>query len=434
MAMTREQAVATALQLRRKNPALNAMPIAEMVNQIMAGQAPKLSPATPAPVQQGAPVVAPKPTADLVPATPTLLPDDVRQRAVQEAAPPVAAPAPPPPAVNTPAPARTGYQSRFRPALDAATAELKNLNATTEQATNEGKPVPPEVAARVGLLSERVNRLQGMVAAEEGAIVDTDRAALLDRQKERLTREEQLIEKARKRAPAQALMEFGKALAGAQKGESFTSAFARGVAAGADKYAGVREAGETAKRGIDERRDALTLQNIDALQKARDNAILAAQSGNAIDKETLEMASLTDANIVSKATQDARISSALSQAAKLEVDAKFAPLMAQAELDLRRAQTADVLRGPRTGSGTPGGKPSATVYNAIASQVKNLRTIINDPYTPKADLPGYKQQLAEAQAMLAAYGARLGVNPAPAAAGQAAPLRWDPKTGVQPNK
>lgn len=450
MAMTREQAIAAAFSLRSKRPDLQNIPVVQMVDKIMDAGAADLSTifpvpvdaSRPAPVQPDATIVAPKPTAPPPPARQTLLPDAVRQMAEFEANPRVplpqvlGIPSPPPPPPPSKAPESRGYQSRFRPILEASLGELKNLQAVQQQALAENKEVPLDVAQKIDTLGARVNRLQAMVAAEEGAVVDTDRAALIGRQEERLTREQELIDKARKRAPGRALMEFGKALAGAQKGESFASALARGLAAGAESYAGSRKASEEGLRGIEERRDAITQQRIDALQKARDDALRMSDAGYALDKDTLALAKLTDDQIVSDATRSSVISAAKSAATKAEVEATFAPLMAQAEIDLRRAQALDARRGPVGRGGSPAGpKPSATVYNALASQVKNLQKLIADPYTQDPDRATYRVQLKQAQRLLAEYGAKLGVNPAPGApASNAAPLRWDPQKGVQPNK
>jgi hypothetical protein len=173
-----------------------------------------------------------------------------------------------PVAVAEAAPKAT-YRSRYRPILEQKQAELEQLKATIPA----GAETPPALASNLRNLSGVVSRLQGIVAAEEGAVVDADRAALLDRQTARLGREEELIDQARKRAPFDALIAAGTALGSARPGESFTSALTRGLAAGSEKYTGARDTREAALRGIEERRDAYTLQKIDALQSARDKAI-----------------------------------------------------------------------------------------------------------------------------------------------------------------
>ena len=369
-----------------------------------------------------------------------------------------ARPAPAPAAAPAPAPARTEaplsdepvatpkaqFKSRFRPLLESSEYELQQLDLLQQAAAEEEKEVPPEVARKVQILSDRVTQLKSMVAAEEGAAVNADRAAILERQNKRLGREEQLIDEARKRAPGNALIKFGTALASAEKGESFASALARGLQAGSESYTGARESSEDARRKIEERRDALDLQKIDALQKARDEAIGLRDAGYAIDKRTYEMSELTDKDLVNIATRQPRIEGAIAQASTLKTQAEFAPILARAKADLDAAQ-AWAARHPTRGGGGDGLKPSATVYNSLSSQANSLRKLIGDPYVSKEDKANYRAQLTAIEGTMQQYGRLLGLGSPPPAAPAApanparpagpASLRWDPKLGkLVPNK
>jgi hypothetical protein len=260
-----------------------------------------------------------------------------------------------------------------------------------------------------------------MVAAEEGAVVDAERAALLERQAARLGREEELIEKTRKRAPFDALIAGGAALAGAKPGESFSSALARGLAAGSEKYTGARDAREAALRGIEEKRDTFATQRMDALDSARNKAIELANAGVALTKEEMALVNSRGEGSLAETLRPLKISAAESEAKTAKVSADYAERNAIADLAYRDAQTKSALRPPSTGTGgSAGNKPSATVYNAISSQVNLLRKAINDPFVSAADKAAYRAQLAQKQEELAYYGRLLGIG-APAAAAPAKP-------------
>ena len=428
MAMTIQQAQMRAMQLRSLKPELQNMAVEDLISQIMATEgmgapgagggglaeifqpARVLTPSSPAPMEVSR-LAAPKPTADIVPgagadafrraqevrdftvqpATPDeratananrqALVDEVRAGA-GGSAPAVVAAAPEaaPVAAAEAAPEKPKFQSRFRPQFEQAKAELEQLKATVPA----GKEPSVEQASRLRNLSRVVSRLQGMVSAEEGAVVDAERAALLERQTARLTREEELVDKARKRAPFDALIAGGAALAGAKPGESFGSALARGLQAGSEKYTGARDAREAALRGIEEKRDTYTLQKIDALQSARDKAIELANAGVQLTKEEYALAGLEDADVVALGTQQARIDEAVARADKAKTEAKFAPLKAQSELNVDQAQISNYLetRGSRGSGGSDrngiaGGKPlsAAQIQLRVAGAKKDLDKI-----------------------------------------------------------
>jgi hypothetical protein len=274
-----------------------------------------------------------------------------------------AAPAAPPAGVAE----KPKYVSRFRPQLEQKQAELEQLKGSIPA----GKEPSVEQASQLRNLSGVVSRLQGMVSAEEGAVVDADRAALLERQAARLGREEELVEKARKRAPFDALIAGGAALAGAKPGESFSSALARGLAAGSEKYTGARDAREEALRGIEEKRDAYTLQKIDALQAARDKAIALSDAGVKLTQEGYAMSKLSNDDIVSLSTRDDVIKTSKATASKAETEALLAPETIRTENDLKAAQAAYYrLGGGRGGSGGGGDKPMT--QNQIQTKIGDL--------------------------------------------------------------
>jgi hypothetical protein len=417
MAMTIQQAQMKAMQLRSQRPELQNMAVDDLVSQIMATEgmgapgaggggladifqpARVITPSSPAPME-AARLAAPKPTADIVPgagadafrraqevrdytvqpATPDeratananrqALVDEVRASA-GGSAPEVVAAMPVREAAPEAAP-KAQYTSRYRPQLEQKQVELEQLKATVPA----GAATPPELASRLRNLSGVVSRLQGIVAAEEGAVVDAERAALLERQAARLGREEELVESARKRAPFDALIAGGAALAGAKPGENFASALARGLQAGSEKYTGARDAREAALRGIEEKRDAYTLQKIDALQSARDKAIELANAGVQLTKEEYALANLEDADVIAIGTQKAKIDEAVARANKAQTEAKYAEKVIQSGLAVDQAQISNYLEtrgsGGSGGSGGDGNLSPTQAFNRAESSRKKL--------------------------------------------------------------
>jgi hypothetical protein len=404
---------------------------------------------------------APKPTAEIVPGVDVgssrrsrevrdftvqpATPDEIaganaRQQALiaalptgtEERVPAVAAAAPTAAPAAPDAAPKAQYKSRFRPLLEQAEADLQQMNEQLAlTVTQDGKP-DRELSYNLKIKSGEVSRLKGMVAAEEGAVVDAERAALLERQAARLGREEELIEKTRKRAPFDALIAGGAALAGAKPGESFSSALARGLAAGSEKYTGARDAREAALRGIEEKRDTFATQRMDALDSARNKAIELANAGVALTKEEMALVNSRGEGSLAETIRPFKISAAESEAKTAKVSADYAERNAQADLAYKDARTKSELRPPSTGTGgSAGNKPSATVYNAISNQVNLLRKAINDPFVSKEDKANYRAQLAQKQEELAYYGRLLGIG-APAAAAPAGGNKtrtYNPKTG-----
>lgn len=425
MAMTIQQAQMRAMQLRSLKPELQNMAVEDLISQIMATEgmgapgagggglaeifqpARVLTPSSPAPMEVSR-LAAPKPTADIVPGAGAdafrraqevrdftvqpATPDEIatananRQALVDEvragaggSAPAVVAAAPEaaPVAAAEAAPEKPKFQSRFRPQFEQAKAELEQLKATVPA----GKEPSVEQASRLRNLSGVVSRLQGMVSAEEGAVVDAERAALLERQTARLGREEELVDKARKRAPFDALIAGGAALAGAKPGESFGSALARGLQAGSEKYTGARDAREAALRGIEEKRDAYTLQKIDALQSARDKAIELANAGVQLTKEEYALAGLEDADVVALGTQQARIDEAVARADEAKTKAEYAEKVIQSGLEVDQAQISNYREtrgsGRSNGSGVAGEKPltPAQAFNRAEAARKRLGSL-----------------------------------------------------------
>jgi len=486
MAITPQQARMKALQLRSLKPELRNMAIEDLVAQVMATEGmgapgagggalanlfpPKtLTPSSPAPMM-AARFQAAKPTAQIVPGAdafrraqevrdrkPTVGERDTananRQALVDEirggagAPAPEVAPAAPVRAASPVASALAAAEapakvapSRYRTRLQQKQAELAQLKASVP-ASGE---TPTKLAFDLDILSREVNELSNLVAAEEAAVADPERAAILERQTKRLGREEQLVEQARKRAPFDALIAGGAALVSARPGESFTSALTRGLQAGNQSYSGARDAREASLRGIEEKRDAYALQSIDAVMKARDEAIAIQKAGGDMTEQQTRLANMSREGAAAAAMAPFKQRAAEAETTALETTAKYADQLArievrkgEAEITLRNAQ-AWAERNPGAGSAALADavKPSATVYSELSDGVNLLTKIAADRFgsTPEARAAALAA-LPAAKAQLAAYGRLLGIGgaapaaPAAAAAGGNPPVkgaRWSP--------
>lgn len=478
MAMTPQQARMKALQLRSLQPELQSVAIDDLIAQVMATEGmgtpgagsggladlfpPKtLSAASPAPMA-AARFQAAKPTAQIVPgagADSFRRAQEVRQRTERGPTPeersaangrvqsliadlpatmaasasaPEAAPAAPARAASpvasalaaAEAPAKATYRSRFRPMLEQAEADLNQLQAQQDAATSTGAPVPSDVAYNLKIKSSEVSRLKGMVAAEEGAVVDTERAALLERQAARLGREEQLVEQARKRAPFDALIAGGAALGAAKPGESFTSALTRGLAAGNESYGGARDAREKALRGIEEKRDTFATQRMDALDSARNKAIELANAGVALTKDEIALINMKGEGALAETLRPLKERVAKAEATTAEVEAQYAGELKQLAVQAARQSIdsdkalAELRRRPPTGGSSAGiPKGVATFYGTLGRQATSLRDAINDPLVGKAAKTNYIMQLAVVDQKMRAIETTMGFGGTGAPAG-----------------
>jgi hypothetical protein len=420
MAITPQQARAKALQLRAERPELQNMAVDDLISQIIATEgmgapgaggnlanlfpAKLVTPASPAPMQ-AARLQAPKPTADIVPGADVdayRSAQEIRERTergpapeeraaansrVQEliaglptgagerapvvaAAMPAAAPAKVAEAAPEAAPEKPKFQSRYRPLLEQKQAELQQKQAEITATTPAGGAPPPVLSYELKILSGEIRQLNGLVAAEEGAVVDAERAAVLERQTQRLGREEELIDRTRRLAPGTALMEFGAALAGAKPGEKFASALARGLQAGSESYTGARDAREAALRGIEEKRDALALQTVDAIQKARDRAIEIQNAGGAMSEQQMRLANMSQEGATNLALAPFKLRVGKAEASKAETEAEYAPRVFDADLAYTRARTVDALRPPASSGSGGTGTLSPTQAGLRAKEAK----------------------------------------------------------------
>lgn len=360
-----------------------------------------ITPASPAPMQPGIPLRAPRPTAAQMPEEamggpeerPTgrrqLLPDDVRQMAMAQMAPVTEeAPAPAPASIEeapqrAPVPQRRAYSSPLRGALNAAEKELADMNAAAEAITATGQPLPPEAQVQIEVARRRVAQYRAEVQAEEGAELPQEIADVLARREKRLEGEGERIAKAEKDASADALIKAGLALMNPQRGANFLAALSAGAGQGLEAYDTAKAAAAERRARLGQSQDEIVLQRYDALTKAREAARAAAARGQKMDQDSLALMNSSNQVLFDKATMPERIETVKSEASIKATDAKFAPLKAQAELnaqyalaEARKAQ-ANAARLGKTGSGDL--KGAATIYSALLRSNDQMDDILSDP-------------------------------------------------------
>lgn len=331
-----------------------------------------------------------------------------------------------------------GRASRFRPMFEQKQSEFQQMQAALKAATPEGGKPPQDLVYNLGILSDELRQLKGLVTAEEGAVVDTERAAILERQAGRLGREEQLIEKTRRLAPGNALMAFGAALAGAKPGEKFASALARGLQAGSESYTGARDAREASLRGIEEKRDVFDIQKMDALDAARDRAIALQAGGDERTKGAIALRTARGEGQLTETLNPLKVSVAQSEEKTARIAADFAKELKELEVQTGKAavRASDALADYRKNppSANNGGIPKgvASYYAALGAQANKLRAaadniLITDPAIKKQ----YRDELAGVVAKMRSIEQQLNFSPAGAAApaGGTKTRTYNPKTG-----
>lgn len=269
---------------------------------VVAPQPRKVTPATPAPMQQGVPLVAPKPVAE--------------------------APAPEQAAPQRPAP----RPSRFTQMLNSTLAEIDAGEASMRQAAESGQPVNIIEQARLRGLKSRAQQLQDRVQAEETAALPEEMQAVFNRQQERLGRREELLAEAKARSPWEALIAGGAALAQGRRGESFGEALTRGLQAGVQQYGRSRQEGEEGAESIEEARDQVVMNRYNAIEKARADAVALVNSGQEIDERTLRLSKLTTDEALNLALAPFAVRKGQADTLAAEAKARYAPEREKAEI------------------------------------------------------------------------------------------------------
>lgn len=244
--------------LARSEATGDAAPETAIGAALMAAQPRTLTPAATAPMQPGVPFVAPKPTAEMLPA----------QMPAQMAAQMAAQPQPQelPVAPQRPAP----RSSRYRPMLNAALADI----AAAQDAMAGQKP-DKMAQIRIETLRSKAQQLQDLVQAEESpeAEIPEEMRAAMEGRQARLARREELLGEQQARAPFAALLAAGAAGTQGRRGETDVEAITRILQAGFGGYDQSRRGFEEGTENIAEARDQAMIDRYNMQEKAREAAV-----------------------------------------------------------------------------------------------------------------------------------------------------------------
>jgi hypothetical protein len=318
---------------------------------LMGAQPQTVTPATPAPMQPGVQLVAPKPTAQLMP-TPMASPQAAQP---QQAAPPQAQELPVAGAPQQAAPERRAPQSSYRQAL----ASTREQIAQVQTALAAMPPGQDNILERTRLqtslqiLNERAANLEGEALATENAQLPEEIRAALANQEARLGRREERLQQAQGRSVSDALLAGGAALAQGRDGESLVEALSRGLQAGTQQYDRSRQQIEEGTENIGEARDAVVIKRYEALKQAQKEARDIIRSGRDYDEKTLALANLTEGVTQKLALGPSNVETAVAQAKEAGIKAESAQAIINASIE-RDLATATFYRNRPTAGAEEG--------------------------------------------------------------------------------
>lgn len=394
-APSRDEAIVALMQMDPSDVQVGS-PVGErpqgaIATALLAAEPKTVTPASPAPMQPGIQLQAPKPVASQLPVPTTggapqrrqLLPDDVRQMAVREAA-PMAEEAPPPPAAPE-APRQQvtprAYNSPLRGALSAAEKELADMNAAAEAILASGQPLPPQAQVQIEVARRKVAQYRAEVEAEEGAELPKEIADLLARREERIQGEEERLKGANKDALSDALIKGGLAMMNPQRGANFLAALSSGLGQGLETYDASKAAIAEKRARLGQGRDEIVLQRYDALTKAREAARAAAARGQQMDKDSLTLMNTSNQVLFDVATMPDRIEREGLDTTIKRVESEYAPKIAAAKLTSEGALARARDRSNQGGGGSTtnlkaAGSLLASYDREATALVKTINSVI----------------------------------------------------------
>lgn len=352
---SREQAIAKLMRMDKSQIPLSAGAAIRPQSAIAAGvlgEPPKMvTPASPAPMKPGVPVMAPRPEAAQLPAPAVGGPLE-KARAAQPPAP--AADAAPAPQAPAPEGQRKPSVSPERIAANQARRDLELITQVIEEIRSTGQEPPPEAKLRLDLAQRKAQTLEAEANAVEAAQIDPEVAKILARQETGIEEERARLAADKARAPWDALTAGGLALMNPRKGANFLGALGEGLGVGLETYDTARAQAAERKARLGKEFDQIALQRIDALEKARQAARDAIRRGDDVDERTLRMSKLTREEIIGQGTQQAAIDLAVANAQKAQTDARYAGPLAESEIAYRRDMGAAAMaRGEGGGRDGP---------------------------------------------------------------------------------
>ena len=320
--MTREEALSRIRMNPKMVPAgqdpeafIAAMMAADAANSAPMTPPVEVSPAEPAPVQAGVPIVAPPPMAPPMPPMAT----DFRNQAVL--------------AANQTRPPGT---------------DLISGNSGKDVVVPPAPAAPPAAAPPKLSLTpeEQAKLLQGgsevIKKAREGATLSEEQKEYFDAVRQRTDAELADVGKERKQQYWMAL-----ALAGAKMAQSqspyFATALAEGLESGLTGFNKARADASEKKARLQTRKEDLILKRFEALERARDDAVSDMKAGYDITKTQQELVRSTKEDLFNDAIRPYQLTTAEAAADKAVVEAKYAEKKIIADLKLTGAQTSAAM-------------------------------------------------------------------------------------------
>ena len=324
--MTREEALSRIRMNPKMVPAgqdpeafIAAMMAADAANSAPMTPPVEVSPAEPAPVQAGVPIVAPPPMAPPMPPPMPPMATDFRNQAVL--------------AANQTRPPGT---------------DLISGNSGKDVVVPPAPAAPPAAAPPKLSLTpeEQAKLLQGgsevIKKAREGATLSEEQKEYFDAVRQRTDAELADVGKERKQQYWMAL-----ALAGAKMAQSqspyFATALAEGLESGLTGFNKARADASEKKARLQTRKEDLILKRFEALERARDDAVSDMKAGYDITKTQQELVRSTKEDLFNDAIRPYQLTTAEAAADKAVVEAKYAEKKIIADLNLTGAQTSAAM-------------------------------------------------------------------------------------------
>ena len=408
--MTREEALARIKMNPNMVPAgqdpeafIAAMMAADAANSAPMTPPVEVSPADPAPVQAGIPIVAPPPMAPPMPPMAT----DFRNQAVL--------------AANQTRPPGTDL-------ISGNSGQDVLLGSAGKDVVVPAAPAAPPAVAPPKL-TRTPEEMQDLVQGNVDAIAKARRSAVLPEE------QREYFDAIRQRTDAE-LADVGKerkqqywmalAMAGAKMAQSqspyFATAVAEGLESGLTGFNKARADASEKKARLQTRKEDLILKRYEALRGAQADIINDMKAGREMTAADLNMANASSEQLLRAATAEDTVKRTKAEATEAEVKAKFAPRLSEAQLGLIGSQTraadANAYESYKRGDAAKAavgqaereGKIPTGVYNVYAQDMTTARTYLEAAGKFRKGSPEQKKYLDKsmeiserAQARVAKY-------------------------------
>jgi hypothetical protein len=197
---------------------------------------------------------------------------------------------------------------------------------------------------RLKALKDQARQIQGRVQAEESASVPEELQAALEGRQARLARREELLAEDKSRAPWEALLAGGAAMAQGRRGERFTEALSRGLQTGLQSYGQSRRANQQGIEGISEARDQAMIDRFTMQEKAREAAAARVAGMQGMERDARRTA-------VEEVETPLRLRKGAADVGMAEINLRNAPEMARLDKLTALARIANENRGNRGDGG-----------------------------------------------------------------------------------